>query len=169
MLNDKHGYYSINSLLICAQAALLDGTASNHDVVNLLDVAQDLISSTMNPFPFAGVSDKHANQPTPLHATCNGGLSLSFRIQLARENLGLSEAELARQLNTYSDYILFWERGDTEVPANMIIPLANALKCDPLWLLTGDSSIRQDSVSSEDPGSRHVSPQADVSPLASPQ
>lgn len=50
MLNDKHGSYSVNSLLICAQAALLDGTASNHDVINLLDVAQDLISSNINSF-----------------------------------------------------------------------------------------------------------------------
>ncbi|MCL7906264.1 hypothetical protein M8679_25745 [Escherichia coli] len=50
MLNDKHDSYSVNSLLICAQAALLGGTASNHDVINLLDVAQDIISSTMNSF-----------------------------------------------------------------------------------------------------------------------
>ncbi|TNL00616.1 hypothetical protein CYD30_28745, partial [Kosakonia cowanii] len=58
-----------------------------------------------------------------------------FRIQLAREDLGLTEADLARALNTYSDHISDWECGVTEPPASVIIPLANALKCDPLWLL----------------------------------
>ena len=74
----------------------------------------------------------------PLYAPYDGGMTIAFRIQLARENIGLTEADLARQLNTHSDYVLFWERGDTEIPANMIIPLSNALKCDPLWLLTGE-------------------------------
>ncbi|MBX4768173.1 helix-turn-helix domain-containing protein [Klebsiella pneumoniae] len=64
---------------------------------------------------------------------------ISLRIQLARENLGLSEADLARKLNTYSDHISDWECGIAEPPASMIIPLAHALKCDPLWLLTGNN------------------------------
>lgn len=71
----------------------------------------------------------------PLHANNLG--TIASRIQLARENLGLSEADLARLLNTYSDHISDWECGTNELPANIVIPLANALKCDPLWLLTG--------------------------------
>lgn len=65
-------------------------------------------------------------------------------IQLARENLGLTEADLARLLNTYSDYISDWECGTTEPPASMIIPLADALKCDPMWLLTGNVEEAQE-------------------------
>ncbi|MDQ4328825.1 helix-turn-helix domain-containing protein [Klebsiella michiganensis] len=65
---------------------------------------------------------------------------INGRILLARENLGLSEANLARKLNTYSDHISDWECGITEPPASMIIPLAHALKCDPLWLLTGNNA-----------------------------
>ncbi|ECD7243441.1 helix-turn-helix domain-containing protein [Salmonella enterica] len=72
---------------------------------------------------------------TQLYAPYDGGMTIAFRIQIARENLGLSEADLARQLGTYSDHISDWERGITEPPASMVIPLANALKCDPLWLL----------------------------------
>ncbi|CAA0273353.1 helix-turn-helix domain-containing protein [Klebsiella michiganensis] len=72
--------------------------------------------------------------------TKGGEDAFSHRIQLARENLGLSEADLARQLNTYSDHISDWECGITEPPASIIIPLANALKCDPLWLLTGNNA-----------------------------
>lgn len=69
----------------------------------------------------------------------------SFRIQLARENLSLTEAELARKLGTYSNHISDWECGVTEPTASMILPLANALKCDPLWLLTGDIEAAEES------------------------
>lgn len=74
-------------------------------------------------------------QHKPLNAPYDGGLPLGDRIQLARENLGLTEADIARALNTYSDHISDWECGITEPPASMVIPLAHALKCDPLWLL----------------------------------
>lgn len=84
-------------------------------------------------------------------------LSLSERIQITRENLGLSEADLARQLNTYSDHISDWECGITEPPASMITPLANALKCDPLWLLSGEASIHQASAGGVGQQHRHVS------------
>ncbi|EHD9189860.1 helix-turn-helix domain-containing protein [Salmonella enterica] len=69
--------------------------------------------------------------------------NIGNRIQIARENLGLSEADLARQLGTYSDHISDWECGITEPPASMVIPLANALKCDPMWLLTGEAANSQ--------------------------
>lgn len=67
-----------------------------------------------------------------LHPTTE---TIGARIQLARENLGLTEADVARELGIYSDHISDWECGITELPAGMVIPLANALKCDPLWLL----------------------------------
>ena len=63
--------------------------------------------------------------------------TIGARIQLARENLGLSEADLARQFNTYSNHISDWECSAAEPSASQIIPLANTLKCDPVWLLTG--------------------------------
>lgn len=75
-----------------------------------------------------------------LHNWKTDAQEINGRILLARENLGLSEADLARQLNTYSDHISDWECGITEVPASMIIPLASALGCDPLWLLTGNNT-----------------------------
>ncbi|HFI5586092.1 TPA: helix-turn-helix domain-containing protein [Raoultella ornithinolytica] len=140
MLNNKHAPYSVNSLLICAQAALLSGTASNHDVINLLDVAQDLLSLTTHHFAddeTTGIGVDLLSKE--MNANNTPTLSTGQCIQLARENLDLSEADLARQLNTYSDHISDWECGITEPPASMIIPLANALSCDPLWLLTGNN------------------------------
>ncbi len=63
--------------------------------------------------------------------------SIGTRIEAARKKLGLTEVDLARMIHTYSDPINDWECGICEVPANQIIPLANALGCDPRWLLTG--------------------------------
>ncbi|HAS9356995.1 TPA: helix-turn-helix domain-containing protein [Salmonella enterica subsp. enterica serovar Veneziana] len=140
MLGTDHDPKSINSLLLCAQVALLSGTVSSIDVINVLDVAQDLISLTLNNSDSNEISTTILNktQPAPLYAPYDGGLLLGDRIQLARENLGLTEADVARTLGIYSDHISGWECGTTELPANMVIPLANALKCDPLWLLTGE-------------------------------
>lgn len=98
----------------------------------------------------------------PHHKRMPETRDLNFRIQLARENLGLSEADLARKLNTYSDHISDWECGITEPPASMIIPLANVLKCDPLWLLTGENSTRQNLSDFGKQQHQHVSQQDDA-------
>ncbi|EOZ4488963.1 helix-turn-helix domain-containing protein [Salmonella enterica subsp. diarizonae] len=73
---------------------------------------------------------------------------LAFRIQLARENLGMSEDDLAEKLDIHPGDVLTWEDGTDQPLAGMIIPLANALKCDPMWLLTGESSNHQVSADS---------------------
>lgn len=127
-----NGSYSVESLLLCAQQAMLSGKVTNSDVVNVLDLVLDLVAAQTPPF----LVDESPSSAISTNANFPSGIS--SRIQLAHENLGLSEADLARQLNTYSDHISDWECGVTEPPASMIIPLANALKCDPLWLLTGE-------------------------------
>lgn len=52
--------------------------------------------------------------PTKTSQSTDGNLILGDRIQIARENLDIAEAELARKLNTYSDHISDWECGITE-------------------------------------------------------
>ncbi|ECB1914788.1 helix-turn-helix domain-containing protein [Salmonella enterica subsp. diarizonae] len=74
--------------------------------------------------------------------------NIGNRIQIARENLDMSEDELAEKLNIHPGDVLAWEDSTDQLPAEMIIPLANALKCDPMWLLTGESSNRQISADS---------------------
>ncbi|EGI5342399.1 helix-turn-helix domain-containing protein [Salmonella enterica subsp. enterica serovar Sandiego] len=69
--------------------------------------------------------------------------SLAFRIQIARENLGMSHDNLAEKLDIHPGDVLAWEDGDDQPLAGMLIPLATALKCDPMWLLTGESSNHQ--------------------------
>ncbi|WP_232553243.1 helix-turn-helix domain-containing protein [Klebsiella michiganensis] len=140
MLNDKHGSYSVNSLLICAQAALLDGTASNHDVINLLDVAQDLISSTMNSFTDSaapGASDDLFTKE--VSASNFPALTFGQRIRQARRLVSLQQHHIASGTGVTIQAVSLWENDLAMPTCDKIIPLANALKCDPLWLLTGNN------------------------------
>ncbi|EAQ0402921.1 hypothetical protein K9X45_002635 [Salmonella enterica] len=98
-----------------------------------------------------------ATTRTQLYAPYDGGITIAFRIQLARENLGLTEADLASKLNTYSDHISDWECGISEPACGQIIPLANALKCDPMWLLTGD--VTRQPPATPDHQSQHQHPE----------
>ncbi|EDA5929877.1 helix-turn-helix domain-containing protein [Salmonella enterica subsp. enterica] len=121
-----------NSLSIISVVGTLRATRNYTDIADeLIDIVhQYLKEATTN------------KQPTPLHSPYNGDSSITIgsRLRLARENLGLTEADVARELGIYSDCISDWECGTTEPPASAIIPLANALKCDPLWLLTGNAT-----------------------------
>ncbi|EIC4353506.1 helix-turn-helix domain-containing protein [Salmonella enterica] len=65
-------------------------------------------------------------------------LTIGTRIQSARDSLGISEGDLADMLDIHSGNVFAWEAGEDQPLAGMIIPLANALKCDPMWLLTGN-------------------------------
>ncbi|EFI6851139.1 transcriptional regulator, partial [Escherichia coli] len=69
--------------------------------------------------------------------------SIGARIKSARTKLGLTESDLARMIHTYSDPINDWECGIHEVPAAQIVPLASALNCDLMWLLTGKSEAKE--------------------------
>nr|WP_235784133.1 helix-turn-helix domain-containing protein [Escherichia coli] len=69
--------------------------------------------------------------------------SIGARIKSARTKLGLTESDLARMIHTYSDPINDWECGIHEVPADQIVPLASALNCDLMWLLTGKSEAKE--------------------------
>ncbi|HDQ6740406.1 TPA: helix-turn-helix domain-containing protein, partial [Escherichia coli O128AB:H2] len=58
-------------------------------------------------------------------------------IRTQRESCGLSTAELATLLGVDEETIIQWENGKAEPLASQVIPLANILDCDPMWLLTG--------------------------------
>ncbi|EPB2481975.1 helix-turn-helix domain-containing protein, partial [Escherichia coli] len=58
-------------------------------------------------------------------------------LRTQREACGLTTAELARLLDLDEDIIIQWESGEYEPTISMLIPLANVLGCDPMWLLTG--------------------------------
>ncbi|ELP7024709.1 helix-turn-helix domain-containing protein [Salmonella enterica] len=70
--------------------------------------------------------------------------NIGYRIQLARENLGMSlDALAAAVIPGDVEVLLEWENNKSEPCASEIIRLSQALKCDPMWLLTGESSNHQ--------------------------
>ncbi|EHX5809206.1 helix-turn-helix domain-containing protein [Shigella dysenteriae] len=138
MLNDKHDSYSVNSLLICAQAALLGGTASNHDVINLLDVAQDIISSTMNSFTDSSAPGANVDLFTKeVSASNSPALSFGQRILQARKSASLQQHHIASGAGVTVQAVSLWENDSAIPTCDTIIPLENILGCDPMWLLTG--------------------------------
>ncbi|EHN5989574.1 helix-turn-helix domain-containing protein [Salmonella enterica] len=127
----------LNSLLVCIQQAALSGAVPTTDIANALDTALD-IATSQTIHSQSDSQTKGADLPTDY--TPN---NLGNRIQIARENLGISEVDLAEKLDIHPGYVLTWEDGTDQPLAGMIIPLANALRCDPMWLLTGENSNRQ--------------------------
>lgn len=71
--------------------------------------------------------------------SCKQNLAINSqnRIRTQREACGLTTAELARLLDLDEEIIIQWESGEYEPTISMLIPLANILGCDPMWLLTG--------------------------------
>lgn len=66
------------------------------------------------------------------------GFTIGARIRQLRKERMLTQAELAKSVDVQPNLVTMWENNMTEPRAKQIIPLANALKCDPMWLLSGN-------------------------------
>lgn len=65
-------------------------------------------------------------------------LTIGARIRQLRKERMLTQAELAKSVDVQPNLVTLWENSTTEPRAKHIIPLANALICDPMWLLSGN-------------------------------
>lgn len=85
-------------------------------------------------------------------ALLDGAPPLNDRIYLGRENTSigdtirdlrksqqLTQKQIAESIGVTPGAVTQWELGATEPSWKYILPLSNALKCDPLWLLTGNN------------------------------
>ncbi|HAT1683132.1 TPA: helix-turn-helix domain-containing protein [Klebsiella oxytoca] len=141
----------LNDLLFVVSQALNKCGEETKEIETCMNIAWSLGNSISNDL----VALSH-HQPTnnsgkssPAHPAVNAPASTSTvedpdttignRIQIAREKLGLSKAELASKLNVTYSNVDAWETGITEPSSSMVIPLSRALKCDPMWLLAGES------------------------------
>lgn len=64
--------------------------------------------------------------------------NLCERLRYKRNKLGLTQARLAELSKTKQQTIQLIESGQTKRP-RCLFDLALALKCDPMWLMYGDS------------------------------
>ncbi|EMJ4788523.1 helix-turn-helix domain-containing protein [Klebsiella oxytoca] len=67
-------------------------------------------------------------------------LSIGQRIRQARKSANLQQRHIASATGVTVQATSLWENDLTIPTCDKIIPLANALKCDPLWLLTGNNA-----------------------------
>ncbi|ECC9580734.1 helix-turn-helix domain-containing protein [Salmonella enterica subsp. houtenae] len=146
---------NLGSLITLIAKATTDATLSN-DIESCAGLAWDITNSISRKLSSAMLlQNKNTSindSPLAQHEACglttaehanSCGMTIGDRIQLARENLGMSHDDLAEKLDIHPGDVLAWEDGDDQPLAGMVIPLVNALKCDPMWLLTGESSNHQ--------------------------
>ncbi len=119
---------------------------NQHDAlenIQLLVGAGALLYSSNNPelielaSSILAVTQKYSLTASRL---CKQNLAINSqnRIRTQREACGLTTAELAKLLDLNEEIIIQWESGEYEPTISMLIPLANILGCDPMWLLTGE-------------------------------
>ncbi|EHL2774451.1 helix-turn-helix domain-containing protein [Salmonella enterica subsp. enterica serovar Hvittingfoss] len=74
----------------------------------------------------------------PTEVGTTNQLTIGTRIRQLRKERMLTQADIAEAVNVSTQAVHLWENNTTEPPSGMVIPLANALKCDPMWLLSGN-------------------------------
>ncbi|ECO0851691.1 helix-turn-helix domain-containing protein [Salmonella enterica subsp. enterica serovar Newport] len=116
------------------------GMLLNCSTSNELVEAADIVFNITRDYCLATDKFIKKSTTTPQLTPLQPGdtLTIGARIQHARENLGMSKAALANKLDLTPECIADWEDGNCPLEASYVIPLANALKCDPMWLLTGN-------------------------------
>jgi len=77
--------------------------------------------------------------------------TIGDRIKSMREVLGMSQRKLAGIIGVSGVCILKWEENTTIPGSDKIIPLSEALNCDPMWLLTGSGASQADALSHATP------------------
>lgn len=69
-------------------------------------------------------------------------MSLAQRLKTTRKKQGLSQAELAAQVDVSQPTIANWERGGHIPRPDGLARIADALGTDPAWLLSGEMPAR---------------------------
>ncbi|EAR6352932.1 helix-turn-helix domain-containing protein [Salmonella enterica] len=99
-------------------------------VESSLDRAKNVFNNKKN--------DATSPQPTPTPLQPSDTLTIGARIRQLRKERMLTQSELADRLDLMPEDIADWEEKTCPVEAEYIIPLSSALKCDPVWLLSGN-------------------------------
>ncbi|EDT3088916.1 helix-turn-helix domain-containing protein [Salmonella enterica subsp. enterica serovar Newport] len=116
---------------LSAQSPLHDRLTLDSLMIEISNVAKKILLEIL-------VNLNTPPSPQPAAPTGYTPNNIGNRIQIARENLGMSLDDLAASvLPDDVEVVSEWENGKSEPCASEIIRLSQALKCDPMWLLTG--------------------------------
>lgn len=132
---DQTDAFANISLLI--EAGMLLAASTNGETEEVGDIVLDVAKKYSRI-----ASQRHVyvntTQPTPAPLQPGDTLTIGTRIRQLRKERMLTQAELAKSVDVQPNLVTMWESNTTEPRAKHIIPLANALQCDPMWLLSGN-------------------------------
>lgn len=83
------------------------------------------------------VYGNHSTTQQATEAGTTNKFTIGTRIRELRKDRMLTQADIAEAVNVSTQAICLWENDNATMSVDKLIPLANALKCDPMWLLTG--------------------------------
>ncbi|EOC3267761.1 helix-turn-helix domain-containing protein [Salmonella enterica subsp. enterica serovar Montevideo] len=83
--------------------------------------------------------------PSPTHqlnaqTAAPDARTLGTRIRQLRKERMLTQAEVAAAVNVTAQAVYLWESDSVIMSVDKLLPLADALQCDPMWLLTGNAT-----------------------------
>jgi transcriptional regulator with XRE-family HTH domain len=154
-LSDELLDVAIEYARAACNSALMTSTPTNEPLPTNSPASIPASLRTPKPYP----EQQTAELPVSLHgeaaaensvlfAPYDGGIG--FRIQLARENLGLTQGQVAKAIGVTPTCVSRWEVEEAEPSWLYLSPLSEALKCDLFWLL-GDSKGNEPPVTNEAP------------------
>ncbi|EEV6081426.1 helix-turn-helix transcriptional regulator [Escherichia coli] len=125
-----HPLDALKNTAVLFEAGYLLATSNNHEYCEIGDtivaLATDYAFEVKNAIFYSRQDIAPEKQPEYM-----------VNLSTQREACGLTTTELARLLDLDEEIIIQWESGEYEPTISMLIPLANVLGCDPMWLLTG--------------------------------
>lgn len=100
------------------------------DIERNLVVIQSFLSDASQCFEYAGESNSRQIDEV--------AMTLGSRIREIRKSRGITQKDIAELVGVTPSCVTQWESGLISPNCDKLIPLAKALGCDPLWLISSN-------------------------------
>lgn len=120
-------------LLLVISQVLHDESVDNQGAISCVGIAWDLNNDINNKLSLLSSTKAAPAEDIDLPH----GSTIGERIHKLRKARGMIQPQIADAVNVSTQAVSLWENGSATPGSDKIIPLANALKCDPMWLLAG--------------------------------
>lgn len=107
-------------------SALKTGDAEFKDLENALSMTWDINAENLTAMGFIDSN------------SLVGLTSIGDRIREMRKLRELKQIQISDAVGVSAQAVSLWEKSEAVPASDKIIPLSEALNCDPLWLLTGE-------------------------------
>ncbi|EHO4422331.1 helix-turn-helix domain-containing protein [Salmonella enterica] len=138
-----------NSISINNDSEIANHAACIIDLAELCTLLANInISSPKDHYENSGIilspsspaSTRTVSVKSRFHTPYDSGITIGDRIFDMRNLREMTREKLAESVGVSPNLVAAWEKNSLEPRAKHVIPLANALKCDLMWLLTGNAT-----------------------------